>query len=108
LLKDATAGDPMTGLLWTHRSTRKLAKALRKSGIKVSARTIARLLPDASFSLRTNRKERAEVTDSDRDRPFRYLSRLRGAGSARRRQASRARRDSGVACGISRTGAALR
>ena len=69
LLHDATAGDPITGLLWTHRSMRKLAKALRRRGIKVSPNTIARLLHDAGFSLRTNRKQLAEVTDPDRDRP---------------------------------------
>ncbi len=67
----------MTGLLWTHRSMRKLAKALRKTGIKVSANTIARLLHDAGYSLRTNRKQLAEVTVPDRDRQFRYLTRLR-------------------------------
>ena len=67
----------MTGLLWTHRSMRKLAKALRRRGIKVSPNTIARLLHDAGFSLRTNRKQLAEVTDPDRDRQFRYLTRLR-------------------------------
>ena len=32
---------------------------------------------DAGFSLRTNRKQLAEVTDPDRDRQFRYLTRLR-------------------------------
>ena len=68
LLADATAGDPMTGLLWTHRSTRKLAKALRRQGIRVSANTITRVLHDAGFSLRTNRKQLAEVSDPDRDR----------------------------------------
>ena len=62
LLHDATAGDPITGLLWTHRSMRKLAKALRRRGIKVSPNTIARLLHDAGFSLRTNRKQLAKVT----------------------------------------------
>ncbi len=77
LLADATAGDPMTGLLWTHRSMRKLAKALHSRGIAVAPNTIARLLREAGFSLRTNRKELAEVTNQDRDRQFRYLSRLR-------------------------------
>ena len=56
---------------------RKLAKALRRWRIEVSPNTIARLLHDAGFSLRTNRKQLAEVTDPDRDRQFRYLTRLR-------------------------------
>jgi hypothetical protein len=77
LLEDATAGDPSTGLLWTHRSLRKLAQALRRQGLPVGKSTIARLLDQAGFSLRTNRKRLAEVTDPDRDRQFRYLSRLR-------------------------------
>jgi hypothetical protein len=77
LLEDATAGDPMTGLLWTHRSTRKLAKALRERGIEVSPNTIARLLHAAGFSLRTNRKQLAEATDPDRDQQFRSRTRLR-------------------------------
>jgi hypothetical protein len=77
LLEDATAGDPSTGLLWTHRSLRQLAQALRRQGMRVGPHTIARLLDQAGFSLRTNRKRLAEVTDPDRDRQFRYLGRLR-------------------------------
>ena len=30
LLRDTIAGDPMTGLKWTHKSIRKLCDALRK------------------------------------------------------------------------------
>jgi len=77
LLEDATAGDPITGLLWTHRSLRKLAEALRRQGIGLAPHTIARLLDQAGFSLRTNRKRLAEVDNPDRDRQFRYLARLR-------------------------------
>jgi hypothetical protein len=77
LLEDATAGDPSTGLLWTHRSLRKLAQTLRRQGVRVGKSTLARLLHQAGFSLRTNRKRLAEVNDPDRDRQFRYLSRLR-------------------------------
>jgi hypothetical protein len=77
LLQDATAGDPITGLKWTHRSLRKLCKALRRQGIKVSPHTIARLLRSKRFSLRTCRKQRAGLRHADRDRQFRYLVRLR-------------------------------
>jgi hypothetical protein len=77
LLKDATAGDPMTGLKWTHRSLRKLCKALRRSRIKISPHTVARLLRVKRFSLRTCRKLRAGLRHTDRDRQFRYLVRLR-------------------------------
>jgi hypothetical protein len=77
LLQDATAGDPITGLKWTHRSLRKLCKALRRQGTKVSPPTVARLLRNNRFSLRTCRKQRAGLRHQDRDRQFRYLIRLR-------------------------------
>lgn len=77
LLQDATAGDPITGLKWTHRSLRKLCKALRRHGLKMSPHTAARLLRQRRFSLRTCRKQRAGIGNPDRDRQFRYLVRLR-------------------------------
>jgi hypothetical protein len=77
LLRDATAGDPISGLKWTHRSLRKLRKALRRRGIKLAPTTIARLLDGLGFSLRTNRKRLAGIRDPDRDQQFRYLTRLR-------------------------------
>lgn len=77
LLHDATAGDPVSGLKWTHRSLRKIQKALRRRGSPLALATIARLLRRRHFSLRTNRKRVAGIGDLDRDRQFRYLTRLR-------------------------------
>jgi len=77
LLQDATAGDPISGLKWTHRSLRKIQKALRRRGVRLSPPTIARLLRRRHFSLRTNRKRVAGIRDLDRDRQFRYLTRRR-------------------------------
>lgn len=77
LLRDTTAGDPVSGLKWTHRSLRKLRKALRRQGWALALSTIARLLRKLHFSLRTCRKQRAGMHDPDRDRQFRYLVRLR-------------------------------
>jgi hypothetical protein len=77
LLQDATAGDPITGLKWTHRSLRKICKALARRKIKVSPHTVARLLRMNRFSLRTCRKQRAGLRHAERDRQFRYLTRLR-------------------------------
>jgi hypothetical protein len=77
LLQDETAGDPISGLKWTHRSLRKIQRALRRRGIKLAPATIARLLRQLKFSLRTNRKRLAGVEDPDRDEQFRYLTRLR-------------------------------
>jgi hypothetical protein len=78
LLQDSTAGDPVSGLKWTHRSLRNLAKALRRRGFAVSANTVARLLREDGFSLRTCRKRLAKAHDPDRGRQFRYIARMRG------------------------------
>jgi Rhodopirellula transposase DDE domain len=77
LLLDATAGDPASSMKWTHRSLRTLRKGLRRLGAEASPPTIARLLRDQKFSLRTCRKSKAGTRDKDRDRQFRYLVRLR-------------------------------
>jgi hypothetical protein len=77
MLRDATAGDPISGLKWTHRSLRKIAKELRRRGVRLSPPTIAGLLRKLRFSLRTSRKRVAGIRDLDRDRQFRYLTRLR-------------------------------
>jgi hypothetical protein len=76
-LEDATAGDPITGLKWTHRSLRKLCKALRRRGVKLAPSTLARLMRRLRYSLRTCRKRKARLRHRDRDRQFRYLLRLR-------------------------------
>jgi hypothetical protein len=77
LVKDATAGDPMGELRWTHKSTRQLARALRDRGIAISANTVARLLKARGYSLRTNRKRLARVHEPERDRQFHYIARQR-------------------------------
>jgi Rhodopirellula transposase DDE domain len=77
LLEGATAGDPVSGMKWTHRSLRALRKGLKRRGFRASPPTIARLLHDRHFSLRTCRKNKAGTHDKDRDRQFRYLTRLR-------------------------------
>lgn len=76
-MQDAVAGDPITGLKWTHKSTRRLSKTLRRLGFPISANTVARLLRDQGFCLRRCRKQLEETGHRDRDRQFRYLVRLR-------------------------------
>ena len=57
LLEPDTAGDPIRGLRWTRRTTAKIAAQLLRLRIRVSARTVARLLRKLHFSLRVNRKK---------------------------------------------------
>src|SRR5207247_991832 len=77
LLRDTVAGDPVSGLKWTHRSLRKLQKALRRRGMGLALATIARLLRAMGFSLKTCRKQQAGTKDPDRDRQFRHIARMR-------------------------------
>ena len=72
------AGDPVTGLKWTHRSLRKLQEALRRRHrTRLALATIARLLRALGFSLKTCRKQRAGIQDPRRDRQFHHIARVR-------------------------------
>jgi hypothetical protein len=77
LLQDATAGDPIDGLRWTHKATQKLADELTRLGFHAGRTTVSRLLRQQGYSLRTNRKRLAGQHDPDRDRQFRVLARRR-------------------------------
>ena len=67
----------MSGLKWTHKTTAKIAGQLRRLGIRVGARTVARLLDKLHFSLRVNCKKIAAGNRSSRDQQFRHITRLR-------------------------------
>src|SRR5262245_13897503 len=77
LLRDAVAGDPITGLKWNHKSTRRLSKALRRLGFAASPNTVARLLRGRGLRLRCCRKRLGEAGPRARDRQVRCLVRLR-------------------------------
>ena len=72
-----TAGDPITGLKWTRRTTAKIAAELRCAGLDVSARTVARLLHEMGFSLRVNHKKLSRGSPPERDAQFRTIAALR-------------------------------
>ena len=76
-MKDETAGEPIGGLKWTRKTTKKIAKALEHIGVHVSANTVARLLKKLKFRLRLNHKKRSTASPADRDRQFRRIKRLR-------------------------------
>jgi len=76
-MKHETAGDPMTGLKWTRRTTAKVAGELRLLGIEVSASTVARLLKKMGFSLRVNHKKKSNGSPKNRDAQFVHIGDLR-------------------------------
>ena len=77
LMERETAGDPISGLKWTRKTTEKIARQLQRLGIAVSRNTVGRLLRQMNYSLRTNRKRISAGSTSDRDRQFRSLCRQR-------------------------------
>jgi len=88
LLKHETAGDPMNGLKWTRRTTRKIARELGRLQIRISATTVRRLLKRMGFSLRVNHK-RLESGNKNppprrvRNQQFLYIGRKREEYSSR-------------------------
>jgi hypothetical protein len=79
LLLHDTAGDPMTGLKWTRRTVRKIARELQRAGIHVKRTTVARLLRSLGYSLRVNHKKLTRVSPRERNHQFKYIADLREA-----------------------------
>ena len=79
LLKDNTAGDPMTGIKWTRKTIRQLSRELRQKGIRVGRNTVRRLLKGQRYALRANHKRLTNAHNPDRDRQMRYIARQRRA-----------------------------
>src|SRR3984957_5824341 len=77
ILEHDTAGDPITGLKWTRKTTEKIAEILQQIDIPVSANTVSRLLYKMDFSLRVNRKQVATNSSPYRDQQFQIISALR-------------------------------
>jgi Rhodopirellula transposase DDE domain len=69
-----TAGDPMTGIKWTRRTTEKIAGELRSCGIEVCANTVAKLLKGLEYRLRVNHKKLKRGSPPDRNAQFAYIA----------------------------------
>jgi len=67
----------MTGLKWTHKTSRKLSHELAGRGHQVGPDTVRRLLHEHKYVLRANRKRLSHEQDPDRDCQMRYLVRRR-------------------------------
>jgi hypothetical protein len=78
IMKYETAGDPVSGCKWTRKTTRKIARQLKRMGIDVSAKTVGRLLKKMDYSLRKNLKSlefgiKNPPAPHLRDQQFRYI-----------------------------------
>jgi Rhodopirellula transposase DDE domain len=84
IVEETTAGDPMSALRWTNKSTEAIAGELSRRGHPVSDKTVARMLNEMGYSLQLNRKRKEGPQHPDRDAQFRYLNRQEASFRASR------------------------
>jgi hypothetical protein len=79
-----TAGDPMSELKWTRKTTDKISIQLQSVGISVSSTTVGKILKKLGFSLKSNVKKissggkpKTLEQEEKRDRQFKYINKLR-------------------------------
>ena len=76
MMEETTAGDPMSALRWTSKSTYSIADELSRQGCEVSQRTIHRRLVDMDYSLQSNIKTKEGTAPANRDRQFKSINAL--------------------------------
>jgi hypothetical protein len=74
ILEETTAGDPMSLLRWTSKSTRAMAEELTRLGHPVTWVTVARCVDEMGYSLQANRKMKEGPQHANRDAQFRYIN----------------------------------
>jgi hypothetical protein len=82
LVSESSRGDPESLLLWTSRSVRHLAAALRERGHTVHFTTVAKLLGLLGYSLQANVKTREGALHPDRDAQFEHINAVAEAAVA--------------------------
>jgi len=79
LVEGGTRGDPMSPLRWTCKSTRVLAKELKRHGFQVSSTKVGWLLKSQGYSLQSNRKTVEGKQHPDRNAQFEHIAARIGA-----------------------------
>ncbi|MFG2680571.1 ISAzo13 family transposase [Streptomyces sp. NPDC048392] len=74
LVEPESRSDPESPLLWTTKSTRKLAEALTTQGLRVGSDTVAALLKEEGFSLQRTGRTTGGARPPDRDAQFRHIN----------------------------------
>jgi hypothetical protein len=75
IVEETTAGDPMSPLKWTSKSTRTIAEELTRAGHTISSVTVGRCLEEMGYTLQANVKTREGPQHPNRDAQFQYLNR---------------------------------
>jgi len=79
-MKYETAGDPITGLKWTRKATRKIALELKREGIMVSDKCVGRILEDLVVRVLPVSLRSGKI--GDRVRTNRHWEGSRGCGGS--------------------------
>lgn len=74
IMEENTAGNPMSRIKWTCKSTRNIAEELQQRGLKVSYKTVYNLLSEQDYTLQGNRKMLGHCGSDERDAQFHYIS----------------------------------
>jgi len=74
LVEPGSRGDPMSPLRWTCKSTRSLARELKKQGFVASSDKVGDLLKAQGYSLQSNRKTIEGKQHPDRDAQFQFIA----------------------------------
>jgi len=76
IMEETTAGDPMSLLRWTSKSTYQIRDELQRRGHEVSEDTVQRRLKEMEYTLQANVKTKEGSAPPERDQQFRYINRL--------------------------------
>ena len=74
IMDENTAGDNMSLLRWSNKSTYRIADELRLIGHKIDPDTVGRILKENDYSLQANIKNIEDGSPVDRDAQFRYIN----------------------------------
>ena len=74
IMDETTAGDPMSLLKWTGKSTHKIADEMTRLGHPMSPMSIYRLLKEMGYSLQANVKTKEGKDHPGRDSQFKYIN----------------------------------
>lgn len=74
ILEENTAGDPMSNLKWTNKSTYTITNELNKKGRKISEDTVGRIIKQLGYTLQLNIKSKESGNSKERDSQFHYIN----------------------------------
>jgi hypothetical protein len=74
ILEENTAGDPMSRLKWTNKSTYSIADELKSKIQNISEGTIGAIIKELGYSLQANVKSKENGSSQERDSQFKYIN----------------------------------